>query len=73
MARAPRSRGADVTIRDIADELGMSHATVSRALHDHAAISAPTKARVREAAQRLGYIPNSGARALRQAATPSRR
>lgn len=66
MARAPRSRGADVTIRDIADELGMSHATVSRALHDHAAISAPTKARVREAAQRLGYIPNSGARALRQ-------
>jgi DNA-binding LacI/PurR family transcriptional regulator len=66
MARAPRSRGADVTIRDIADELGMSHATVSRALHDHAAISAPTKARVHEAAQRLGYIPNSGARALRQ-------
>ena len=66
MASPPRTRGTDVTIRDIADELGMSHATVSRALHDHAAISAPTKARVREAAQRLGYIPNSGARALRQ-------
>ena len=66
MASSPRARGADVTIRDIADELGMSHATVSRALNDHAVISAPTKARVREAAQRLGYIPNSGARALRQ-------
>ena len=66
MAKPPRTRGADVTIRDIADELGMSHATVSRALNDHAAISAPTKTRVREAAQRLGYIPNSGARALRQ-------
>jgi LacI family repressor for deo operon, udp, cdd, tsx, nupC, and nupG len=51
----------------------MSHATVSRALHDHAAISAPTKARVREAAQRLGYIPNSGARALRQHAEPADR
>jgi DNA-binding LacI/PurR family transcriptional regulator len=66
MASPLRTRGADVTIRDIADELGMSHATVSRALNDHAAISAPTKARVRQAAQRLGYIPNSGARALRQ-------
>ena len=66
MATPPRTRGTDVTIRDIANELGMSHATVSRALNDHAAISAATKVRVREAAQRLGYIPNSGARALRR-------
>jgi DNA-binding LacI/PurR family transcriptional regulator len=66
MASTSRTRGIEVTIRDIADELGLSHATVSRALHDHAVISAPTKVRVHEAAQRLGYIPNSGARALRR-------
>lgn len=54
-----------VTITQIAQALGLAHTTVSRALNDHPKISAQTKLRVREAAERLGYIPNSGARHMR--------
>lgn len=54
------------TLKDIAAELNLSHPTVSRALAGHEAISAETKARVREAAERLGYVANSSARMLRR-------
>lgn len=54
------------TLKDIAAELNLSHPTVSRALADHKGISAETKARIREAAQRLGYVANSSARMLRR-------
>jgi LacI family transcriptional regulator len=54
-----------ITIKDIANLLGMAHPTVSRALNDHPKISQETKARVKEAASRLGYVPNSGARSMR--------
>ena len=53
------------TIKDIAVLLGVAHSTVSRALNDHPLISPDTKARVREAALRLGYITNLGARSMR--------
>jgi len=59
---APR---AAVTIKDIAGALGLSHATVSRALADHPKISAATKASVREAARRMGYVPNGSAQNMR--------
>lgn len=54
------------TIKDIAASLGLSAATVSRALHDEASpfVSQKTRLRVREAAQRIGYRPNPSARAL---------
>lgn len=55
------------TVKDIAAELNLTHPTVSRALADHASISAETKARVEEAARRLGYVANSNARVLRNA------
>lgn len=55
---------AEVTIKDIAARLGLSHATVSRALNDHAATSAATKAKVKAAADALGYIRNAAAGAL---------
>lgn len=58
-----------VTIKHIAESLGLAHTTVSRALNDHRSISAATKARVREEAERLGYIPNSGARLMRNGAS----
>lgn len=45
--------------------LGLSHSTVSRALNDHPAISMETKARIRQAAAKSGYVPNSAARVLR--------
>lgn len=54
------------TLKDIAAELNLSHPTVSRALSGHPSISAETKARVREAADRLGYVVNSGARMLKR-------
>lgn len=60
---APRS--GSVTIKVIADHLGISHSTVSRALNDHAFTKSETKHKVRQAAEKLGYVPYSAARALR--------
>lgn len=65
MARKPdAARPGEVTIKDVAAHLGVSHATVSRALNDHAATSDATKARVRAAAEALGYVRNAGAGVL---------
>ena len=57
--------GRRVTLKDIARHLGLSLPTVSRALADHPDISEDTKARVRETAQAMHYIPNFRARYLR--------
>ncbi|MEO6526928.1 MAG: LacI family DNA-binding transcriptional regulator [Gemmatimonadaceae bacterium] len=57
--------GNRVTLKDIAKSLGLSMATISRALADHPDISSETKLRVRDAAQALSYIPNYRARYLR--------
>lgn len=54
-----------VSIKDIAAECGVSTATVSKALNGHDDVGTATKERVREAAKRLGYMPNSLARALK--------
>lgn len=55
-----------VTLRDIAKELDVSHATVSRVLNrkDDHLISEATRARVRQTARDMGYRPNLAARAL---------
>ena len=58
-----------MTIKKLAAILGLSHTTVSRALNDHPAISQATKDSVLQAARDYGYIPNSAARALRNAST----
>lgn len=67
MRKSSKSSIADVsvTIKDIADHLGISHSTVSRALSDHPYTNAETKERVRVAAEKLGYVPNAAARSLR--------
>jgi len=54
-----------VTLRDIAQSVGLSMATVSRALADHPDISSDTKQRVRDVAQAMSYIPNYRARYMR--------
>jgi len=52
-------------LKDIADQLGLSVATVSKALSDAGDISAGTKDRVWAAAESLNYTPNLAARGLR--------
>lgn len=47
-----------VTLKDLAAETGLTVATVSRALSGKDQIAAGTRARVREAAERLGYHPD---------------
>ncbi len=54
-----------IKLKDIAAKCGVSVATVSKALKDDAEISEKTKARIRNQAQKMGYIPNSSARFLK--------
>jgi LacI family transcriptional regulator len=56
------SRGR--TLKDVAERLGISVATASRALAGHERISLQTRKRVVQAAEELGYTPNRAARAL---------
>ncbi|MCB0851513.1 MAG: LacI family DNA-binding transcriptional regulator [Bacteroidetes bacterium] len=55
-----------ITLADLAKELGISTATVSRALKDYPDISAETKRKVLELAKKLHYRPNSIAAGLRK-------
>lgn len=54
-----------ITIADIARELNITAATVSRALNNHPAIRESTKHAVREVARKLNYQPNKIASSLR--------
>lgn len=51
-------------LKDIADELGVSVVTVSRALRDRPDIAKETKARILERVKQLNYRPNLMARSL---------
>jgi len=53
-----------LTIKDIADVLSVSPATVSKALRDGTDISQETKETVKKVSQKLGYRPNLLARSL---------
>ena len=55
-----------ISLVDIAQQLGLSASTVSRALANHAGISEATKARVHQLAQELHYTPNHLAASLRR-------
>lgn len=54
-----------ISMKDIAKECGVSIATVSKALNNHSDIGAATKELVCDTAKRMGYLPNSLARALK--------
>lgn len=47
-----------VTLREVATQAGVSHITASRALSNPEVVSPATLAKVQQAAQTLGYIPN---------------
>ena len=63
------ARGHGIGIRELAQEVGVSVSTASRAMNARSDASAATVQRVREAAARLGYIPNQTGRTLRGGAT----
>ncbi|UBM61026.1 LacI family transcriptional regulator [Marinilongibacter aquaticus] len=59
----------EVTIYDLAEKLGLSPSTVSRALNDHPALNENTKAKVNAAAKKYGYQLNHFAKNLRKKST----
>ena len=63
MARASRSSG-NVTIIDVAEEAGVSYATVSRVLNNDPHVKPETRDRVVHSIARLGYTVNQQARNL---------
>lgn len=53
-----------IGLKALSDSLGLAEGTVSRALNGYEDIAPGTRQRVKEAAERLGYRPNSSARRL---------
>ncbi len=63
MSRPPK-RNEPMTIARLAQHLGLSEGTISRALNNYPDIAQKTRKRVQEAARELGYRPSSSARRL---------
>ncbi|GAP54522.1 maltose regulon regulatory protein MalI, partial [Arthrobacter sp. Hiyo6] len=65
--------GTKPTIREVADQAGVSLTTVSYVLSGRhggtTRISQPTQDRVRTAAEKLGYVANQAARGMRRGRT----
>lgn len=59
---APRNKR--VTTKELARDLGVSRATIDRALHGRGRISRETRSRIEQRARELGYRPNLVARSL---------
>jgi len=57
------------TLKDVSSHAGVSTYTASRALSGHSDVAETTRARVREAAKRLGYVANQHARSLKGGAS----
>ncbi|MBK7745023.1 MAG: LacI family DNA-binding transcriptional regulator [Betaproteobacteria bacterium] len=56
--RRPRRRSGGVTLREVARLAGVAMITASRAINTPDQVSAATLARVREAVETTGYVPN---------------
>ena len=54
-----------VRLKDIAQKIGVSVMTVSKALRDEPDVSAATRARIKHLAQQMGYVPDSTAQGLK--------
>ena len=57
--------GGRVTIRDVAEDAGVSIAAVSKVLRDAYGVSDQMRVKVRESMARLGYRPHAAARGMR--------
>jgi LacI family transcriptional regulator len=58
-----------VRLVDIAERLGVSVMTVSKALRDQPDVSAKTRSLIKATAKEMGYVPDSSAQSLRTRAT----
>ncbi|WP_192179550.1 LacI family DNA-binding transcriptional regulator [Mesorhizobium amorphae] len=61
---SPAPAKTPVTLREVAASAGVSVATASKALNGQGRMTAETRERIRETAQRLGFRPNSLAQSL---------
>lgn len=59
----------EITIYDIAQQLNISAATVSRGLKDHATVNKSTRKKIQDLARQLGYRSNTFASSLRKKRT----
>ncbi len=62
--RSKRNAQPAVTLKDVAQQAGVSTATVSRVLNAQGKVNRETEAKVTEAVAALGYVPHAAARAL---------
>ena len=53
-----------VTQKEVAEALGLSIMTVSRALNNRSNVNPKTKKRIQEVAEKMGYMPNDVAKSL---------
>jgi len=60
---------SEITLKQISQSSGFSISTISKALNDKRDVNKETKAKVKEIAKKLNYIPNSSALALRNRET----
>ena len=63
------SKKRNTTLKELANTLGLSISTISRALNDHPDISDTTKKKVKKLAKQLHYAPNLFARGFRSQQT----
>jgi DNA-binding LacI/PurR family transcriptional regulator len=68
-AGSPRPSPGKVDIRQVAEESGVSTATVSRVMNRRSLVAESTRLRVLQVADRLHYVPTASARSLRNNAT----
>src|SRR5690625_7769342 len=61
----PELRGRSVTMRDIAEKLGVSIKAVSHAVNERPKVGPRTGGRVQQASRELNYRPQVGAREVR--------
>ena len=62
--RPTRGRPDHATLDDVATEAGVSRSTAARALGGYGRVSQESRRRVKAAADRLGYLPNTLARSM---------
>jgi LacI family transcriptional regulator len=64
LAQRPRSKSRNITLSDVARELGVSKATVSLAINGSPLVATKTREKILNKIEELGYVYNRGAAGL---------